>query len=211
MKNFVIGSGVISFKYKHGVITCTDTQASYGNLCKFNNVSRIFKLSDTTLMSLSGELSDIQYLVSTIKKESETDPVKMSTKGYSNLVQSILYNKRSKVEPLNVSVSVVGVDKEPYVSCINHLGNFYTDDIVCTGLANMIALPFLRSHNVTELERDKAVDLMEETMALMSYRSARSCNRIQIAIAEQNFISLLEPHVAKTNWRMGHNENEHIL
>nr|8ADN_M Chain M, Proteasome subunit beta type-7 [Vairimorpha necatrix]8ADN_a Chain a, Proteasome subunit beta type-7 [Vairimorpha necatrix] len=212
MKNFVIGSGVISLRYKNGVITCTDTQASYGNLCKFNDVRRIFRLSSNTLISLSGEISDIQFLMNELNKLNESDPVKMSPRGYLNLVQGILYNKRSRVEPLNVSVSIVGVDDDDFlVSCVNHLGNFYEDNIVCTGLSNMIALPFLRTCNVLDLERDEAISLVEKAMTVMCYRSCRSSNRIQIGVVEKGLVDISDPYVLNTDWQVGHNEEEIVL
>ncbi|WUR04608.1 proteasome subunit PSB7 (PSB7) [Vairimorpha necatrix] len=212
MKNFVIGSGVISLRYKNGVITCTDTQASYGNLCKFNDVRRIFRLSSNTLISLSGEISDIQFLMNELNKLNESDPVKMSSRGYLNLVQGILYNKRSRVEPLNVSVSIVGVNDDDFlVSCVNHLGNFYEDNIVCTGLSNMIALPFLRTCNVLDLERDEAISLVEKAMTVMCYRSCRSSNRIQIGVVEKGLVDISDPYVLNTDWQVGHNEEEIVL
>ncbi|KAK6089390.1 hypothetical protein P3W45_001636 [Vairimorpha bombi] len=214
MKNFVIGSGIISFKYKDGVITASDTQASYGSLCKFTNLTRIYKLSPNTLVSLSGEVSDIQKLVSTLFKIKESDPVGLSTSGYLNLVQSILYNKRNRVEPYNVSVNILGYDNKLVLGAVNHLGLVYEDDIVSTGLSSMIALPYLRSileGRSNEISREEAIKIAEDAMRIMCYKSCRHSNQIQIGIIEKEYINISEQYSLSTNWEMAVKENEIMI
>lgn len=222
MKSYVVGSGTVSLKYKTGIVTATDTQASYGNLCKFKQISRIYKFKNT-LLSLSGEISDIQELIKEIKIYSENDPVEITTQGYCRLIQRILYTKRSKVEPLNVTCTVCGINtneisnlnnenSDSRILCtINHLGNFHYSDVTATGMAHLIALPFLRDQDL-DCDKKQAIKLVEEAMRIMCYRSCRNSNQIIVGVVDKEDGAVInESYYIETNWSAGHKNDEIII
>ena len=57
-----VGTSVIAFKYKDGLIFAADTSITYGSMMKIKNAKRISKIGDETLIAASGEMADFQNL-----------------------------------------------------------------------------------------------------------------------------------------------------
>ncbi|KAF9763743.1 putative proteasome subunit beta type-7 [Nosema granulosis] len=222
MRNFVISSGYIAFKFKDGIIMACDTQGSYGSLAKYRDIRRLVKLSPTTLSCFAGEVSDCQNLIGTLQMIIEEDKQQMSPSGFHRLTQRIIYKARSRMEPYNVSVVIGGLQKDTsneqvvdekgrVLGGINHLGNPHFSEAVSTGMASYIALPFLRSIELSELSREEAIKVAEEALRIMCYRSTRNSNRIQIGVVDSNGVEISEPYTFETKWEMGLLPGEQIL
>lgn len=223
MRNFVTGTSVVSFKYKDGIMMGADTRGSYGRLAKYSGIQRMFKFGDQTLIGISGEVSDMQYLVKTLNILTEEDNRGIDPKGYHKIIQRILYSARSRVSPLNLSVCVGGtrLDGDSITSgernmlgCVDRLGNFYFSDVICTGIGSYIALPFLRSKvegREDEITREEAINLVEEAMRILCYRDCNASNEIQIGYSDNQGVHISDPYPLKTNWDIGIREDEIVI
>lgn len=57
----------------------------------------------------------------------------------------LLYNRRSRFDPLWTTVLVAGVqDVGPFLGLVNYIGTAFTEECVATGMAADIALPVMR-------------------------------------------------------------------
>lgn len=56
------GTSVIGVKYDGGVIIAADNLVSYGNMARFQNVARVFKINDKTIIGMGGDYADFQYI-----------------------------------------------------------------------------------------------------------------------------------------------------
>lgn len=95
------GTSVFGLKYKDGVIIAADTSGNYGNLARYPNTQRVFKVNDTTVIASSGDIADFQYLHEVIKsKQNEEDirggGVTMRPEALHCWLTRVLYNRRSK-------------------------------------------------------------------------------------------------------------------
>lgn len=224
MRNFVTGTTVVSFKYKDGVIMGADTRGSYGRLAKFRGIERIFKLADQTLLGLSGEVSDMQYLVKTLEILTEEDRRRIDPQSYHRMIQRILYSARSKVKPLNLKACVGGINEGPgengvdasrrVLGSVDHLGNFFFSDVICTGIGAYLVLPFLRSKvegREDEISREEAIGLVEEAMRLLCYRDCNASNEIQVGYVDSKGVFISEPYTIQTDWDIGLKEGEIVI
>ncbi|TBU05812.1 subunit beta of proteasome [Hamiltosporidium magnivora] len=210
MKTILTGASVIAFKYDKGIILATDTQLSYGSLAKFSDVSRIHQVSPSTLLGLSGEYSDIQYLLKILYLEISKDPVPLSPNGFHKLIQRILYGRRSDLEPLNVQVVVAGGDGT--LKAVNHLGNFYSSDVIVTSLGQHLVTPFLRAKLENEIPNiDQAFSLIQEACLIEHYRDTKMSHTVQIATVEESNINISPPTKLNTDWKMGKLEEEEVF
>lgn len=64
----VTGTSVLGLRYKNGIMLASDTLASYGSLARFMDVRRLHALGDNTVIGMSGDLSDMQYLLHEVDK-----------------------------------------------------------------------------------------------------------------------------------------------
>lgn len=51
-----------AFVFNGGVILAADILGSYGSLAKYRNLPRIHQVNDRTVLALSGDLSDADYI-----------------------------------------------------------------------------------------------------------------------------------------------------
>ncbi len=56
------GATVIALTFEGGVAVAADRQASYGNMARYKKVSRLFRVNQTTLVGISGDVADQQFL-----------------------------------------------------------------------------------------------------------------------------------------------------
>jgi 20S proteasome subunit beta 7 len=219
MRDFVRGSTVIGFRYDKGMVVAADTRASYGRLAMHNSVGRIFNIGGT-VVGFSGEVSDMQYLVKRLSLMTEEENRKIEPKGYHSIIQRILYSARSRLEPLNISVCVAGINTgvdgrhEKILGAVDMLGNFFFSDVICTGISAHIVMPFLREHvedKEDTVTREEATKLAEEAMRLLVYRDCNAYNRIQVACVDGDGVLISEPYSIDTKWEIGLNEDEVLL
>ncbi|EJW03717.1 hypothetical protein EDEG_01988 [Edhazardia aedis USNM 41457] len=227
MKSIVLTPTVISFKYAGGVLTATDMHGTYGGLSKFTNLQRTFKLSSSTIISYTGEYSDIMFLHKALRYEILKDNIEISPIEIHRLLQRVIYGKRSDYEPINVNVNVLGKsdsnedeslfspvivypenykDNGFFLGSVNEKGNFFFNDVICTGFGAYLVTPFLREKvegKWENISRDQAVKIAEDAMRILIYRDCFALNKIQIGIVESNFCDVSQPYVLNTEWEMG--------
>lgn len=193
MRKFVLGSSVISFRSEECTVIATDNQLSYGSLAK-HRASKIF-VFDATVLAFSGEYSDVQRIVSFIRREVENEDEALITTSYFKMIQRLLYSHRSQMKPLNVQCVVGGRE---FLGCIDHLGDFFESDVVCTGMGAHLATPYLRASGEEPMVR------IRRAMELMVKRDCRASNEVQIATINDSGIRV-EDEVLSINWDLGNN------
>eukprot|EP00835_Amoeboradix_gromovi_P007069 NODE_1033_length_1899_cov_0.158333.p2 type:complete len:130 gc:universal NODE_1033_length_1899_cov_0.158333:1768-1379(-) len=108
----VTGTSVVGIKTSESVVIAADMLFSYGSLARFK-AKRLHKLNDHVLLGISGDAADMDYLLHILKDVIESDYLLQDTL-YANqihqLLRSILYGRRSKVDPLWNSIIVGGYD-----------------------------------------------------------------------------------------------------
>ena len=152
-------------KYDGGVVIAADTLGSYGSLARFTEIERVIKVNETTMVGAGGDFADFQFLSDIIRQkqideECADDGFSLKPKvretfhsvSVSHMLQAlhcwltrVLYNRRSKFDPLWNVILVAGMqDGEPYLGFVNLQGTAYTDDIMATGMGVDLCLPVMR-------------------------------------------------------------------
>merc|ERR1712038_264739 len=99
------GSSVIAMKYDGGVVIAADTLGSYGSLARFTEIQRVIKVNETTIVGAGGDFADFQFLSDIIKQkqideECADDGFNLKPKALHCWLTRVLYNRRSKFDPL---------------------------------------------------------------------------------------------------------------
>ena len=112
----------------------------------------------------------------------------------------MLYNRRSKLDPLWNVILIAGFDNDtptsngqeakqgkPYLASVDLLGTTFTAPTLATGFGAHLAQPVLRRKVPDEkaaekLTKEEAVELVKECMKVLFYRDARSMDRYSIAV-----------------------------
>ncbi|XP_058716631.1 proteasome subunit beta type-4 isoform X12 [Poecile atricapillus] len=208
----VTGTSVLGLKFSGGVILAADTVGSYGSLARFRGISRLLKVNDSTVLGASGDLADFQHLRQlleqmVIDEELLGDGHSYSPRALHSWLTRLLYNRRSKINPLWNSVLIAGVyGGESFLGYVDMLGVAYEAPSLATGFGAYLAQPLLRA----ALERDRlpsreeARELLERCLRVLYYRDARSFNRYEVAVVTEQGVELEGPLTLEANWDIAH-------
>eukprot|EP00052_Salpingoeca_macrocollata_P030709 m.320682 g.320682 ORF g.320682 m.320682 type:complete len:263 (+) comp24329_c0_seq1:54-842(+) len=208
----VTGTSVLGVRFQGGVVLAADTLGSYGSLARFREVSRFHTLCGKVVVGASGDIADFQA-VKTLLEEVElefqngVEQVDLTPKAVHSFLTRVLYNRRSKFDPLWNTLVVGGMqDGQSYLGFVDKVGVAYTDPTIATGYGAHIALPLMRTAyeenpNMTE---EEAVALLEKCLRVLFYRDARSLNRYEIATVTADGVKVSAPRSADTNWAIAH-------
>lgn len=180
--------------------------ASYGGLARFKDTERIKKVNATTLVSAGGEYSDFQFICDLLEENSEADFCfddghTLSGKEVWSYLSRVLYNRRSKVNPLWNEVVTASVDNgQSFLGLVDLYGTHYEADIAATGFGSYMATPLLRKHWKADLTEQEAKKLLEDSMRVLFYRHCRTINKFQIAKVTAEGVEISDPYSLDTYW-----------
>lgn len=141
---------MVGIKFDGGVIIAADTLISYGSMARFRNIDRVFKINETTVIGASGDYADFQFIKKHIdQKVTEDycydDNIELKPKQLYNWLTRVLYNKRSRFDPLWIDIVIGGMqDGEPFLGHVDMRGRAYEDSAIATGYGKHLAVPLLR-------------------------------------------------------------------
>lgn len=202
----ITGTSVISLKFKDGVILAADNLGSYGSLARFSNIERLIRVGEETVVGISGDISDMQQIERILDELETTEEVYDNFDGGNSLraphvheyLSRVLYNRRSKMNPLWNAVIVGGFEdaddsgeRKPFLRYIDLLGVTYGSSTIATGFGAHLAVPLLRQLipydkdyvNVTE---EDARACILNAMKILFYRDARSLDKFSMVTIKSN-------------------------
>lgn len=189
----VTGTSVVGMKFKNGIVIAADNLASYGSLRRFIDQERVFQVGSETVVGIGGDVSDLQTITEILDgleiSEAYDEPAQSFTApNVHAYLQRVLYQRRSKLDPLWNAVVVGGFKNgEPYLASIDLLGTTYSAPALASGFGSYLAVPILRrlvdregdEKNVTEEQARAAV---AEAMKVLFYRDGRALDKYTLAV-----------------------------
>lgn len=202
----VTGTSVLAAKFKDGVVIAADNLASYGSLARFTDVKRLRKFNDEVVVGFGGDVSDMQYLDRLLNSldirenySSSDKETQLNVKNLHTYLAKVMYNRRSKFDPLWNHLLIVGLDgeKKPFLASADLLGTTFSSPSLATGFGAHLAQPILRTilpdeASVQNVTKEQAVEKVKECMKVLFYRDARSMDRYSIAVVTKEGVELDE-------------------
>lgn len=206
----VTGTSVLAVKFDGGIILAADTLGSYGSLARYRNCSRVMKVNDSTVLGVGGDYADYQYIKAIVEQrvideECLNDGFQYTPKALFSWLTRVMYNRRSKFDPLWNTCIVGGVqDGEPFLGYVDKIGTAYQGSTLASGFGAYLALPLMReayekNNKMTEAE---AKQLIEKCLKVLFYRDARSLNRYELAVVTKDGSRVEGPFSAETDWSL---------
>ncbi|XP_055911164.1 proteasome subunit beta type-4 [Eupeodes corollae] len=204
------GTSVVGIKFDEGVIIAADNLVSYGSLARFQDVERVFKINEKIAIGTGGDFADFQSLKRIIDQKMcedicYNDTIEMKPKSMYNWLTRVLYNKRSKFDPLWLDMVVGGMeDGVPFLGHVDLRGRSYVDTVVATGFGKHLALPIVRERisDTTKLNRADAEQLMKKCMEVLYYRDCRALSKYSMAIVTKEGTEILTSQKVNENWQL---------
>jgi len=205
----VTGTSVLGIKYADGVILAADTLGSYGSMARYSNISRLMRVNASTVIGAGGDYADFQFIKSlleqkVIDEECADDGFTLKPKAVHSWLTRVLYNRRTKINPLWNTILVAGIqDNEPFLGYVDKLGVAYEAPTLACGYGAYIAQPLLRdvvekNPSLTEAQAKQALD---RSMRVLVYRDGRAVNKYEVAVVSKTEAAKIEaPRSSKTDW-----------
>lgn len=203
------GSSVLAMKYEGGVIMAADTLGSYGSMARFPDLQRILKVNDKTVVGAGGDYADFQFISDVIQQKQidedcRDDGFTMKPKALHSWLTRVLYNRRSKFDPLWNNFLVAGMqDSEPYLGFVNMLGVAFTETVLATGMGVDLALPVMRAAMENKgglLSYDEARQTLLQCVRLAYLRDCRSWPKYHLANIDASGAQVEGPLMIDSDW-----------
>lgn len=212
----VTGASVLALKYKDGVMMMSDTLGSYGGLARYSDVQRLQPINKSTLIGASGEYSDFQFIQKFLGEMvtedfCEDDGSDLNAREVHSVLARILYNRRSKMNPLWNQLIVGGVQEEGeiFLGLVDLYGSSYTENMLATGYGMHLAIPIMRNKWKKDMTEAEAKELLEECMRVCFYRDCRTINKFQLATITAEATTVSKPYSLSTEWSFRRFVNPH--
>lgn len=208
------GSSVFAMKYEGGIIVASDTLGSYGSLARFPDLQRILKVNESTIVAAGGDYADYQFLSEIITQKQidedcKDDGFKMKPKALFAWLTRVMYNRRSKFDPLWNIFLVCGMqDKEPFLGFVNLQGTAFQETVMATGMGTDLALPVMRNAMEKKgglLSYEEAKTTLLQCVRLAYLRDCRSWPKYHIAKVDASGSSIEGPLLIDSNWEYAKN------
>ncbi|KAH7131971.1 proteasome component PRE4 [Dendryphion nanum] len=198
----VTGTSVVAAKFKDGVVIAADNLASYGSLARFTDVKRLHKFNDQVVVGFGGDVSDMQYLDRLlndldVRENYSSDGTAMNAKNLHTYLAKVMYQRRSKFDPLWNHLLIAGLDadQKPFLASADLLGTTFSSPTLATGFGAHLAQPIFRrtipdEESVQNVDKEAAVELVKECMKVLFYRDARSLDKYSIAVITKEGVTL---------------------
>ncbi|KAL0809675.1 hypothetical protein ABMA28_011194 [Loxostege sticticalis] len=202
---------VIGLKFDKGVVIAADTLGSYGSLARFRDCPRVMKVNDLILLGNGGDYADFQYLKDIIEQKIIDekcigDGLQLKPRSLHCWLTRVLYNKRSKMDPLWSNYVVAGIqDGEPFLGAVDKLGTAYEDAAIATGLGAYMATPLLREAvDKGGLDEQGAKALVQKCLEVLYYRDARAFQRYQLGVVTADGVTVEDLAEITPRWELAH-------
>lgn len=122
-----------------------------------------------------------------------------------NWLTRVLYNRRSRMNPLWLDLVVGGmVQGIPFLGHINFRGRSYETDCVATGFGMHLGLPLLRTFTGRSGEKTKehAEAELRKVMEVLFYRDCRSFPKYKVASVTNEGTSVSDTQSVQETWNV---------
>ena len=172
------------------------------------------KVNDTTVIGFSGDLSDFQYLRDVVeRRQIEEDMhgggVTMRPEALHCWLTRVMYNRRSKFDPLWNTILVGGMQKDkPFLGCVDMIGTAWKEDIIATGLGGNLAIPAMQEEldkkggKTENLTRADAEELIRKCIRVCYLRDCRATSKFHIATVNKEGTTVEGPLTIESDWEI---------
>mmetsp|Transcript_38884 Transcript_38884/g.111242 ORF Transcript_38884/g.111242 Transcript_38884/m.111242 type:complete len:243 (-) Transcript_38884:10-738(-) len=207
LQPIVTGATVVGMKYAGGVLLAADTMASYGSQARYKDVCRLKKVGNYTLLGASGEISDFQYIGDLLDELDMTDFLQedgchMGPQEYASYIGRVMYNRRSKMNPLYNQLIVAGkkASGDSHLAFIDHQGTAFEEEFISTGFGAYLAMPILRNEWKPDISLEDAKKLAIKCLQVCFYRDCNAYFKIHVATCDGETQEISEPIAMDHYW-----------
>lgn len=206
------GTSVFGIRYKDGIVLAADTLGSYGSLARYQ-VQRVVRVNETTVLATTGDIADFQYLYGIIERKQIDEEihgggVTMKPEALHCWLTRVLYNRRSKFDPLWNTIIVGGMqDGKPFMGCVDYIGTAWKENAVATGLGANLAIPIMNNElekigGAENLTLAEAKEILVKCLRVCYLRDCRATNTYHMSVINKDGATVEGPMKVDSSWEI---------
>jgi len=161
------------------------------------------------------DFMELERLILNMAREDEVaseQGVKLNARSLHAYLQTVMYHRRSKMNPFWLTVAVAGFDtttNKPFLGVVDQLGVSYQAPHITTGFGGYIAGPFMElktPEDVSTLTRADAEKIMKQALSVVNYRDKMTINSWTIGNVGKSSSAEIVSNGEElpTNWKLAH-------
>lgn len=157
-----------------------------------------------------------------IEEQDSADGHELRPEHIYEYMSRVMYNRRSKMNPLWNSIIIAGTSPKPsaiqaeqttnspkpqegpFLSYVDLLGTTYTAPVIATGMGSAMGIPLLRKATDEDawktLSKNDARKVIDECMKVLYYRDGRSLNKFSVATVTAEGVEIQKDQSVETTW-----------
>lgn len=207
------GGSILGIAYDTGVLIAGDRLGAYGGLHRFRDIDRIIQLNSNVLLTYTGDVADFQHIqefMEDVQRECDMtdDGINYGPVEYFNMLERMMYNRRSKNNPFWNTLIVAGFDEnkgKPFLGQIDSRGSSFESHLIGTGFGGFLVHP-LMEREMEKIDgtptKEQAQGIMERALKVLHYRDKSTYNKWSLGTAEKNASSIEKCRELDTNWEI---------
>ena len=191
LKKVMSGTTTVGLIITDGVVIGTESQATAGYMVATKQAQKLFEINLYTGATISGAVSDCQYVINQIIALSRLklveDAVVPEPKYVANITRNILFSGRSYY----ISMMIVGgysiKEKKGVLYGIDLLGTLFEEDkYISFGSGSPFSLGVLEADWKQDMSKSEGIDLIKTAISASRERDAASGFHIQICTIDKD-------------------------
>ncbi|TKR96912.1 hypothetical protein L596_010861 [Steinernema carpocapsae] len=213
------GTSVLAVQHKDGVAIMTDRVVSYGKTARYKNISRQYRVNDYCVVAFGGDHADFQWLQNVIERQEAEiktydQNARMTPKALHAYLTSLMYYRRSRMNPLWNTLVVAGMQPEPmdyatrkpFIGVITQRGVAYKATSVATGMGAMLLNQAIETDvraKSGDLDEAGAVEILRKCMELTIYHDCVADDTFDVTtVSNAEGVKFQKPETIVGNWEI---------
>ena len=152
-------------------------------------------------------ITDVFNFSNSINDECDDSGFGLKPKALHTWLTRIMYNRRSKFDPLWNTFLVAGLeDGEPYLGCVDKIGTTFRDNKIATGYGAHIALPLMREaiEKKPQMTKEEVRTLLMNCLRVLYFRDTRALNKVCLIFSNKFHITFYNFFIISASNCYGH-------
>ncbi|XP_003741599.1 proteasome subunit beta type-4 [Galendromus occidentalis] len=205
-----MSGSVIGLCYENGVLLAADMGATT-RFTRIPHQPRILKINENTMIGVSGDFADFQYLEKIIEakmidEERKNEGFQMKPRSLYVYLSRLLYQRRNNFNPLWTNIIVTGMqDGKPFMGVVDMIGTAFETNLYSTGFGNYLGMGVMREaveKHDGKLPLQAAVEALQSVLRVLYYRNTAAFPDYQIGNCTASGVKIEGPMRIDSEWEI---------
>ncbi|KAF2671094.1 proteasome-domain-containing protein [Microthyrium microscopicum] len=172
------GTTTLAFRFKGGIIVCTDSRATQGNWIASQTVKKVIEINNSLLGTMAGGAADCQYWLAYLGMQCRLHELRnkrrITVAAASKILANLVYSYKGMGLSMGTMCAGVTPQEGPALYYVDSDGTRMAGNMFCVGSGQTFAYGVLDAEYRYEMEDEEALELGRRSILAAMHRDAYS-------------------------------------